>query len=159
MNIVKNRICYTTHNVVCDPDCADADYMVAMADSLTPDARPKVHKEELEAMNNDGSWTIELPIVHLENFWDSEIAERRNQLPTRILARVTLHNGQYDHTIFVGHCARNESFQPLWKTMYQRGIRIGKAQRRRAEAEYFVAYDKAVAEYNARHYEDPACAI
>jgi hypothetical protein len=159
MNIVKNRICYTTHNVVCDPDCADAEYMVAMADSLTPHARPAVHRKELYNMNNDGTWTIELPIVHLENFWASESAERRGAVPTRILARVSLHNGLYDHTIFVGHCARSESFQPLWKRMYQQGIKIGKAQRRVAEAKYFAEYDKAVAEHAARTYEDPACSI
>lgn len=159
MNIVKNRICYADHNVVCDPEVYSEQYITEMAASLSFVARPNVHKEELRRMNNDGSWTIELPKVHLENFWQSEAAERLGKLPTHILARVTLFNGQYDHHIFVGHCARSESFQPLWKAMYQCGIKIGKAQRRVAEAKYFAAYDKFLADYYARNFEDPACAI
>jgi hypothetical protein len=153
MNIVKNRICYASHNVVCDAAVADEQYVAVMATALSPNARPAQHKKELAAMNNDGSWTIELPIVKLQNFWESERAERLNGIPTHILATVTLFNGQYNHVIFVGHCARRESFQPLWKAMYQLGLKIGKAQRRRAEAEYFVAYDKAVDEHHAREAE------
>jgi hypothetical protein len=159
MKIAKNRICYATHNVVCDPDCADADYMVAMADSLNPTGTSAEHLKELHYMNNDGTWTIERPTIKLQIFWQSEAAERLQRIPTHILATALLHNGEYEKVLHVVSCARSESFQPLWKSLYQADIKVGAAQRRRCEKEYFAVYDKAVAEHEARNYEDPACAI
>ena len=157
--IINNRLLYASHNVVCDPELATMQYMQEMNALLSESGGAAQHVRELDFHNNDGTWTIERPIVELKPFHSSESAERRELIPERIIATVTLFNGSYDHIIHVVHCARSESFQPLWESMYRAGIRIGKLQRTNAETKYFKLYDSAVAAYGARNYEDPACSI
>jgi hypothetical protein len=56
--VENNVIRYATHSVVCDPKVAREHYMIEMADSLSADGSAEDHTGELEAMNNDGSWTV-----------------------------------------------------------------------------------------------------
>ena len=59
MKIQGNKILYDTHAVVCDPSVASVSYMESMADSLDPNGTAGEHMDELEAMNNDGAWSVE----------------------------------------------------------------------------------------------------
>lgn len=56
--IVNNTILYPTHTVVCDKEVATTDYMLDMLFELTEDGTPEQHLQQLEDVNNDGSWTI-----------------------------------------------------------------------------------------------------
>lgn len=145
--IVKNRICYGDHNVVCHPAAATFDYMATMHDALTPNADARLHKAQLDSFGTAKDWSIEYPSVQLTNFWSSERAERNRELPTRILLTVQLHNGNYPKVIFCGHCARSDSFQALWNPLRAKHIHIPRRLQREAETEYFKRYDAAVAEH------------
>lgn len=159
--IVNNRICFLNHNIVLDPalHATMPDYIFEIAEGLSEAGGPSDHRQELEDMNNDGSWTIELPTIELKNHWHSESAERRGDLPTQILAIVTLHNGSYNKVLAVFSCTRNESFQPIWRALREAKLYFGRKARKEAETEYFKKYDAVVSAYNAAHYEDPACFI
>ena len=152
MKIVNNRICFASHNVVLDPSVHDArpEYIWQVAQALTPNARPSLHKMQLNSFSSINTFAIELPQIDIKPMYASEYQERHPtmHLPEQMLATVYLHDGKQLMVIFVGHCRRRESFQPLWNAMYQRGIHIGKAQRRVAEARYFANYDAAVKLYN-----------
>lgn len=56
--IKNNEIHFADHIVVCDPDVADPEYMQEMAASLSDEGSMAGHMNELEDMNNDGSWTV-----------------------------------------------------------------------------------------------------
>ena len=58
MQVVDNKIIYANHVVVCDPVVASTDYMKMMAESLSENGTADDYYEELEHMNNDGSWSI-----------------------------------------------------------------------------------------------------
>ena len=59
MQIQANKIVYANHSVICDPDVYSSEYMEDMASHLSPLGNARIHEEELEDMNNDGSWTVE----------------------------------------------------------------------------------------------------
>jgi hypothetical protein len=134
--IVNNRICYPDHNVVLDIllHRQDPSYIFDMEEALTEKAGPTAHEEELEAMNNDSSWTIELPTVTIVPYKD----------PARMLATVELFDGNKQKVIFAAHCARSESFQPLWEAMRKQKIFFGSFVRKDAETKYFALYDALV---------------
>lgn len=148
--IVNNRICYANHNVLLDPTLHRnlPNYVLEMEDALTPDGTAEQHKKELEGFNNDGSWEVELPTITITPMWTTEAARMAGELPARMLAVATLSNGNRDEVIFTGHCARHESFYPLYGAMSQRGIDVGRKARREAETEYFKQYDAIVAATN-----------
>ena len=57
--IVGNRIIYAKHQVICEAGCADAQYMRIMKDyTLSPNGDAETHLCELDAVNNDGTWTV-----------------------------------------------------------------------------------------------------
>jgi hypothetical protein len=60
MQIIANRIIYADHEVVLDKELHKdmPEYIVEMADDLSPNGSVSDHAEELERMNNDGSWTV-----------------------------------------------------------------------------------------------------
>jgi hypothetical protein len=58
--IEHNKIVYADHSVVCDLDVYTAAYMDEMYDALSESGSAEDHIAELEANNNDGSWTIEI---------------------------------------------------------------------------------------------------
>lgn len=58
MKIVDNKIIYNDHSVVCDPDVANEEYMQFMADELSVNGSAEDHINELDYMNNDGTWSI-----------------------------------------------------------------------------------------------------
>lgn len=58
MKIEGNKIIYADHKVVCDPSCADEEYVHMMAESLSVDGSMHDHRCELHAMNNDGTWKL-----------------------------------------------------------------------------------------------------
>lgn len=129
-----------------------------MAEKLSETGGPRTHKKELEDMNNDGSWTIEMPTITIVPFHNSERAEHMGAIPTRMLCTATLFNGNYKHVIAMVHCARSESFQPIWKTLHKSGITVPTITQHAVETKYFELYDRAVAAYDARQ-DDPACNI
>ena len=57
--IERNKIVFADHSVVCDLDVYTAAYMGDMYFVLSEDGSPQDHIEELDAVNNDGTWTIE----------------------------------------------------------------------------------------------------
>lgn len=151
--IVDNRICYKTHNVVLEHSLFrnmvnPMDYLLEMEAGLTPEGDARLHKAQLDSFNNDGSWEIEKPKLTITPFHDSEKAEIRCEIPTKMLATVTLHNGNFNKVICAVHCARSESFYPLYGTMEKLGIDVGRKARRDAETEYFKQYDALVAAAN-----------
>lgn len=153
--IVNNRICYSDHNVVlCEKLWAEdrnfaGNYLMDMADHLTEHGRAGAHRRELEGMNNDGSWTIELPTITLQPQYNREYQERHPTMyiPNKMLCMIGLHNGNYHKVIFVAEALRTEGARKIWTHAYQSGFKIGKAQRRVAEAQYEAAYVKAVEAY------------
>lgn len=158
MGIVNNRICYADHNVVLDEKLyknwagGGFKYMKEVGGALQPAGRANRHRQQLQAMSDDGSWTIELPQIDISPMYRSEAEERhpQNYLPEQMLATVYLHNGHQLKVIFISHCNRSQSFRPLWDAMYQRGIKISMAQRRAAEARYIVDYEAIVKCHAAR---------
>jgi hypothetical protein len=154
--IVNNRICYADHNVVLDEKLWKQDrafagnYLIDMANHLTERGRAGLHRRELGDMNNNGSWTIELPVIRLVPAYQSEYAERHpeSNRPTDMLCMMMLNNGNYDKVIWVRQVGIEEGFKTLWLQAYQQGLRIGKAQRRVAEAQFRVAHLAALAQYN-----------
>ena len=145
--IVKNRICYGDHNVVCHPAAATFDYMATMHDALTPNADARLHKAQLDSFGTAKDWSVEYPTVQLRNFWEGDLAQRNGEVPTRVLLMVTLHNGNYPKVIFQGHCARSDSFAALWNPVRAKHINIPRRLQRDAETEYFKLYEAAVAEH------------
>lgn len=153
--IVDNRICYADHNVVLREDLhkLDTDRVFDKASVLTIDGRAGAHRNEIERFELVGSgkiWSIELPIVTIEPMYNSEDQERHPAcyLPGRMLCKITLHNGNYQKVIFVATCCKEQGFKHLWDKAYRCRIKIGKAQRRVAEAQYNAAYKVALKAYN-----------
>ena len=63
MNIQGNKIVFPTHVVVCDPSCADKEYMEMMCEELAEFAEehtPREHARVLRDCNNDGTWGIKI---------------------------------------------------------------------------------------------------
>lgn len=60
MRIDGNKIIFPTHIVVCDPDCADAEYMQLIVEELESarEHTPREHGRILRKINNDGTWGI-----------------------------------------------------------------------------------------------------
>lgn len=144
--IVNNRICYANHNVLCAERIVTSDIMLEIEAALTPHGDAKLHRAQLDSFPNVGTYCeIEKPVLTIAPFWDNEKAELRCEIPTRMLATVTLHNGNQPKVICVTHCARSESFLALYGVMSQHGIDVGRKARREAETNYFKMYDALVA--------------
>lgn len=58
MHIDGNKIIYKDHCVVCDPNVIFDGYIEEMAERLSVEGDVNTHDNELQALNNDGSWTI-----------------------------------------------------------------------------------------------------
>lgn len=67
--IIKNEIFFACHKVVCDPECANDDYLNEMAEEFDEDGAPEEHAEALERVNNDGSWSVVTPFLHSISDW------------------------------------------------------------------------------------------
>jgi hypothetical protein len=61
--IEHNKIVYADHSVVCDLEVYTPDYMQAVLELLSEDGSAEDHTDELDANNNDGSWTIEVSVL------------------------------------------------------------------------------------------------
>lgn len=64
--IAGNKIIFKDHQVVCDLELYEefssadaAKYLKEMGESLTDTGSAEDHEEELDRMNNDGTWTVE----------------------------------------------------------------------------------------------------
>lgn len=62
--VEKNQIIFKNHKVVFDPELyasfkEAATYLEEMRESLTDSGSAEDHEEELDRMNNDGTWTVE----------------------------------------------------------------------------------------------------
>lgn len=60
MQLQNNQIIYSDHVVSLDPalHASMPEYLAEMADTLSANGSAQQHDEELDFMNNDGSWTI-----------------------------------------------------------------------------------------------------
>lgn len=143
-DIYENRIQFPTHNVLCDPDVYSADYMVDMNANLSESGTPAQHRKELEGMNNDGTWTIELPTIELRCAWQNDRGPRMAQYPDLIWGIAILPKYNYNHWLIQARCKRSESFQPIWQAFKDAGVKVGQKRRQAAEKAYFAAYDAAV---------------
>ena len=56
--IEHNKIVYADHSVVCDLDVYTSSYMDEMHALLSANGSAEDHISELDAVNNDGTWTI-----------------------------------------------------------------------------------------------------
>lgn len=70
---MTNAIHYANHSVVCDPKVANASYLAEMAESLSATGSAEDHAAELDAMNNDGSWTVVQYYLHVQDLIDAYI--------------------------------------------------------------------------------------
>ena len=62
--VEKNQVIFKDHKVVFDPELYGsfkeaAAYLEEMRESLTDSGSAEDHEEELDRMNNDGTWTVE----------------------------------------------------------------------------------------------------
>lgn len=142
--IYQNRIQYPTHNVLCDPAVHTEDYIIDMAKSLTDNRTAAQHRKELNDMNNDGTWTIELPTIELRCAWQNDRGPRMAQYPDLIWGIAHLPKDNYFHWIQQARCKRSESFQPIWQAFKDAGIKVGPKRRQEAEKAYFATYDALV---------------
>lgn len=144
--IANNRICYPRHNVVLDPSVHKArpDYIMDIEAALTPEGDAKLHQAQLDSFTGINCWVIERPTILITPM-PAFVGE---EPPSRMMADVTLHNGNYEKVICSASCARHESFLPLYGAMNQRGIDVGRTARREAETAYFKLYDALVAAAN-----------
>lgn len=65
MRIKWNSIIYTDHIVILDPELhvKMAGYVIDMSEMLSEDGSMEDHIQQLEIMNNDGSWRVEPLLV------------------------------------------------------------------------------------------------
>lgn len=143
MRIVNNRICYADFNVVL-PEDQDPFNVAQLFDHNT---RAGVIRQTLEAANIPH--TIERPEVTLRPAYRSEYQSRNPYyyLPNCVECKVLLHNGNYMKLIFCCKALPTE-LDLIWKTMYQRGIRIPMALRRTAEAKYHAEVNRLTTEWH-----------
>lgn len=154
--IVNNRICYADHNVVLDEAYFKAngqfaqEYILEMGHSLTEGASSHEHRAELFEMNNDGTWTIEMPEIELRPTYASEVQEHRPEwyLPTGIQVEVYLHNGNYRKLLTVFRQPNCTPFKIIFQMLYQAGYPVGAVSRRKARQKYAAQIAQLRAAYN-----------
>jgi hypothetical protein len=120
--------------------------MLEIEAALTPEGDARLHRAQLDSFPNVGTYCeIEMPTIIITPYWADSLSQNTQELPPRMHAIATLHDGNKPKVLCSTTCDRSESFYPLYGVMAQHGVDVGRKARREAETKYFKMYDALVA--------------